>query len=119
MEGVASEAASLAGHLGLGKLVYLYDDNGITLVGPTSWTYTEDVAKRFGAYGWHTLTVDGHDRGSVAEAITTAIGEQDRPSLISCKTHIGYGSPSKQDSAAAHGSPLGDDEIALVKKAMG
>jgi transketolase len=119
MEGVSSEAASLAGHLGLGKLVYLYDDNGITLVGPTGWTYTEDVRKRFEAYGWHTLTVDGHDRGAVGEALTNAIGEQDRPSLISCKTHIGYGSPSKQDSAAAHGSPLGDDEIALVKKGMG
>ena len=119
MEGVASEAASLAGHLALGKLVYLYDDNGITLVGPTEWTFSDDVPKRFDSYGWHTATVDGHDRAAVAEAIAAAIAEEDRPSLISCKTHIGYGSPNKQDTAAAHGSPLGDDEIALVKEAMG
>ena len=119
MEGVASEAASLAGHLALGKLVYLYDDNGITLVGPTEWTFSEDVPKRFDSYGWHTATVDGHDRSAVAEAIAAAIAEEDRPSLISCKTHIGYGSPNKQDTAGAHGSPLGDEEIALVKEAMG
>lgn len=119
MEGVASEAASLAGHLGLGKLIYLYDDNGITLVGPAEWTYSEDAAKRFDAYGWQTMTVDGHDRIAVAEAIAAGIAEQDRPTLISCKTHIGYGSPGKQDTAAAHGSPLGEDEIALVKEKMG
>jgi transketolase len=119
MEGVASEAASLAGHLGLGKLIYLYDDNGITLVGPTGWSYTEDAAKRFDAYGWHTLSVDGHDRSAIAEAIAAGIAEGNRPSLISCKTHIGYGSPSKQDSASAHGSPLGAEEIELVKKGMG
>lgn len=119
MEGVASEAASLAGHLGLGKLIYLYDDNGITLVGPTGWTYTEDAAQRFDAYGWHTVSVDGHDRAAIAEAVAVAIAEGDRPSLVSCKTHIGYGSPSKQDSASAHGSPLGADEIERVKEGMG
>ena len=119
MEGVASEAASLAGHLELGKLIYLYDDNGITLVGPSEWSYTEDAAKRFDAYGWQTLAVDGHDRNAVSEAIAAGIAEDARPTLISCKTHIGYGSPGKQDSAAAHGSPLGADEIALVKQGMG
>ena len=119
MEGVASEAASLAGHLGLGKLIYLYDDNSITLVGPTDWTFSEDPGKRFSAYGWQTLTVDGHDREAVAEAITEGIADAGRPTLISCKTHIGYGSPSKQDSAAAHGSPLGAEEIELVKKGIG
>lgn len=119
MEGIASEAASLAGHLELGKLIYLYDDNGISLVGPTSWTYTEDVLQRFDAYGWQTMSVDGHDRAAIAEAISAGIAEADRPTLISCKTHIGYGSPNKQDSASAHGSPLGDDEIALVKQNFG
>jgi transketolase len=119
MEGVAAEAASLAGHLELGKLIYLYDDNGITLVGPTHWTFSEDVPKRFDSFGWHTVTVDGHDRDAVAEAIGAAIAEESRPSLISCKTHIGYGSPNKQDKASAHGSPLGEEEIALVKESMG
>ena len=119
MEGVASEAASLAGHWGLGKLVALFDDNEITLEGPTSWTFTEDVERRFDAYGWHTLTVDGHDRGAVAEAIAVAVAVEDKPTLISCKTHIGYGSPTKQDTAAAHGSPLGDEEIAAIKADIG
>lgn len=119
MEGIASEAASLAGHLGLGKLIYLYDDNGISLVGPTSLTYSEDVPKRFDSYGWQTMTVDGHDRAALAEAISAGVAEPDRPTLISCKTHIGYGSPNKQDTASAHGSPLGDDEISLVKANLG
>ena len=119
MEGVAAEAASLAGHWRLGKLVYLYDDNHITLEGPTSWTFTEDVPGRFAAYDWHTLTVDGHDRAAVSEAIAAARAEEDRPSLISCKTHIGYGSPNKQDSAKAHGSPLGEEEVALVRERLG
>ena len=119
MEGISAEAASLAGHLELGKIVYLYDDNEISLVGPTSWSFTEDVPTRFDAYGWHTLTVDGHDRSAVEEAISSAVAERTRPSLISCQTHIGYGSPNKQDTPAAHGSPLGEDEIVLVKEAMG
>jgi transketolase len=118
MEGVASEAASLAGHWKLGKLIALFDDNSITLEGPTSWTFLEDVPQRFDAYGWHTLTVDGHDRTAIAEAIEAARAETERPTLISAKTHIGYGSPNKQDTASAHGSPLGDDEIALVKGGM-
>jgi transketolase len=119
MEGIASEAASLAGHLGLGKLIYLYDDNGITLVGPKAWSYSDDTTKRFESYGWQTLEVDGHDQPAVAEAIETAIADESRPTLISCKTHIAYGSPNKQDSAAAHGSPLGEDEVAAAKKALG
>ncbi len=118
MEGVAAEAASLAGHWKLGKLIYLYDDNAISLEGPTEWTFTEDVAARFDAYGWHTLTIDGHDHDAIAEAIAAAQTEADRPSLISCKTHIGYGSPNKQDTAKAHGSPLGADEVALVRERL-
>jgi transketolase len=118
MEGVASEAASLAGHLGLGRLIYLYDDNAITLVGPTEWTFTENVPQRFEAYGWHTLTVDGHDRVAITEAVTAGRAELERPTLISAKTHIGYGS-SKQDSAASHGSPLGAEEVADVRERFG
>ncbi len=119
MEGVAAEAASLAGHLGLGRIVYLYDDNGISLVGPTDLAFSEDVPSRFDASGWHTLTVDGHDRAALREAVTAAVAEESRPSLISCKTHIGFGSPNKQDTASAHGSPLGADEVALVREAYG
>ena len=118
MEGVASEAASLAGHLQLGRLVYFYDDNKISLVGPTEWSFSEDVPARFDSYGWHTVTVDGHDQGAIDEAITAALDDH-RPSLISCKTHIGYGSPNKQDTAGAHGSPLGDDEVALARQTLG
>jgi transketolase len=118
MEGVAAEAASLAGHLGLGRLIYIYDDNAITLVGPTEWTFTENVPQRFDAYGWHTLTVDGHDRGAIREAIAAARAESERPTLISAKTHIGYGS-SKQDSAASHGSPLGEEEVERVRERFG
>ena len=118
-EGVASEAASLAGHLALGKLVVLYDDNGITIEGKTDLAWSEDVPKRFEAYGWHTLTVDGHDRHAVHKAIAAAKAETGRPTLISCKTHIGHGSPNKQDKASSHGSPLGKAEIALVKEKLG
>lgn len=119
MEGIAAEAASLAGHLGLGKLVYLYDDNDITLVGPKSWSYNEDTLARFDAYGWQTLQVDGHDQQAIAEAIVAAHADVARPSLISCRTHIAFGSPHKQDSASAHGSPLGEEEVALTKQALG
>ncbi len=119
MEGIASEAASLAGHLGLGRLICLYDDNGISIEGSTALAFTEDVAARFVAYGWHTLAVDGHDRPAVADAITAALGEEGRPSLILCRTHIAYGAPTKQDSADSHGSPLGEEEIAGAKAAMG
>jgi len=118
-EGLASEAASLAGHLGLGKLCFLYDDNSITIEGKTSLSWSESVMQRFDAYGWHTQTVDGHDRAAVSRAIVLARAETQKPSIIACKTHIGHGSPNKQDSAAAHGSPLGVAEIKLVKEALG
>ncbi len=119
MEGISHEAASLAGHLGLGKLVYLYDDNHITIEGSTALAFSEDVARRFEAYGWQVQAVDGHDRAAIAEAIRRARAEVDRPSLIICRTHIAYGSPNKQDTAAAHGAPLGADEVRLTKEAMG
>jgi transketolase len=118
-EGIASESASLAGHLRLRKLVFLYDDNGIQLDGPTSMAWSEDVPKRFDAYGWHTQRVpDGNDLEAIAEAIERA-REDDRPSLIAVRTHIGYGSPNRQDSQKAHGQPLGADEVRLTKQAYG
>jgi transketolase len=120
MEGVASEAASLAGHLRLGKLIYLYDQNHVSLAGATNLTFTEDVGKRFEAYGWHTRTVqDGNDTEDIASALKEAQAEKDRPSLLLVRTHIGYGSPHKQDSFHAHGSPLGVEEVAATKKALG
>jgi transketolase len=120
MEGVASEAASLAGHLKLGKLIYLYDDNHITLSESTRLAFTEDCARRFEAYGWHTRRVeDGNDREAVARALREARDETGRPSLILVRTHIGYGSPNKQDTYSAHGSPLGQEEVALTKKNLG
>jgi transketolase len=119
MEGISHEAASLAGHLGLGKLIYLYDDNGITIEGSTALTFTEDVTKRFEAYGWLVLEVDGHNMAAVAEAIRSAQGEAERPTLIRCHTSIAKGSPNKQDSAAAHGAPLGEEEVRLTKQRMG
>jgi transketolase len=115
MEGVASEAASLAGHLRLGRLVYLYDDNRISIDGSTDLSFTEDRAARFIAYGWHVLHVeDGNDLEAVDQAITSAKADP-RPSLIICRTHIGYGLPTKQDTAAAHGSPPGEEELAGAK----
>ena len=117
MEGISHEAASLAGHLGLGKLIYLYDDNHITIEGETSLAYSDDVPGRFEAYGWHVQSVDGHDRLAVAEALQQARAESERPSLIVCRTHIGYGSPNKQDTAQAHGEPLGSDEVRRTKEA--
>jgi transketolase len=119
MEGISHEAASLAGHLGLGRLIYLYDDNKITIEGATGLAFSEDVQQRFKAYGWQVLVVDGHDRKAVHEAIDQARGEAERPSLIVCHTHIAYGSPNKQDSAKAHGEPLGTDEVKLTKEALG
>jgi len=117
MEGVASEAASLAGHWKLGKLIYLYDDNHITLGASTELTFTEDCLKRFEAYGWHTQTVpDGNDLEAIDMAIRSAREETGRPSLIAVRTHIGYGSPHKQDTFAAHGSPLGEEEVKLAKQ---
>ena len=119
MEGVSSEAASLAGHLRLGNLVYLYDSNRITIEGTTDLTFSEDVAKRFDAYGWHTLTIDGHDRAAVEAAIEAGRRETERPTLIVTRTHIGFGAPKKQDSAEAHGAPLGKDEIKATKRGFG
>ena len=120
MEGIAYEAASLAGHLGLGKLIYLYDQNHITLAGGADLSFNEDVAARFAAQGWHTLAVeDGNDTEEVARAIEAARGVADKPSLLLVRTHIGFGSPKKQDSFEAHGSPLGADEVAATKKALG
>lgn len=119
MEGVTQEAASLAGHLKLGKLIYLYDDNSITIDGSTDLAFTEDVMKRFDAYGWHTQTIDGHNHEEIRKAISKAQQETDKPSIIACKTKIGYGSPNKEGSSSSHGSPLGTDEIALTKKNYG
>jgi transketolase len=119
MEGISHEAASIAGHLGLGKIIYLYDSNHITIEGNTSLAFSEDVPGRFSAYGWHVQAVDGHDRAAVAEGIRRAHAEAQRPSLILCRTHIAYGSPHKQDTAKAHGEPLGADEVRLTKEAMG
>ncbi len=119
MEGVAAEACSLAGHLELGKLIVLYDDNGISIDGSTDITFTEDVMARFEAYGWHVLRADGHNPHEVERALKQAQAEAKRPSLISCRTHIGFGSPHKQDTSSVHGSALGDDEIKLTKEKLG
>jgi transketolase len=120
MEGVAAEAASLAGHLKLGKLVYLHDDNRITLAASTQLTFTDDHVQRFKAYGWHTQSVeDGNDLVAIDQAIQAARQETTRPSLILVRTHIGYGSPHKQDTFAAHGSPLGVEELKLTKQNLG
>jgi transketolase len=118
MEGVSSEASSLAGHLGLNKLIVLYDDNGITIDGRTNLSFSEDVLARYAAYGWHTSRVDGHDPLAVIAAIQEAQGAA-RPSIIACRTIIGYGSPNRQDTAKAHGEPLGEEEIHLTKQALG
>ncbi len=118
-EGIASEAASLAGHLRLGKLVFLYDDNHIQLDGPTAMAFSEDVLARFRAYGWHTLRVkDGTDVGAIEAAIRLARTD-DRPSIIAVRTVIGFGSPNKAGSQKAHGAPLGPDEVRLTKEAYG
>ncbi len=120
MEGIASEAASLAGHLKLGKLIYLYDNNHISLDGPTSWTFTENVGQRFEAYGWHVQEVsDGNDISAIDAAIRVAQAETGRPSLIMVRTTIGYGSPNKAGTSEAHGSPLGAEEVALTKENLG
>jgi len=119
MEGLSHEAASLAGHLGLGRLIYLYDDNDISIEGSTDITFTENVPARFRAYNWHVQEVDGYDLDGIASAIRAAQEETERPSLIVCRTHIGYGSPNKQDSAASHGEPLGEEEVRLTKDALG
>jgi transketolase len=120
MEGIASEAASLAGHLRLGKLIYLYDNNHVTLSAGTAITFTEDCARRFEAYGWHTQAVeDGNDLAAIERTLQSARLETQRPSLILLRTHLGYGSPHKQDTFEAHGSPLGVEEVRLTKENLG
>jgi len=120
MEGISHEACSLAGTLKLGKLVCLYDDNNISIDGEVDAWFTDDTARRFEAYGWHVIPdVDGHDAAAVAAALEKATDERDRPSLICCKTVIGFGAPNKQGTAATHGAPLGDDEVAAARKELG
>ena len=119
MEGISHEACSLAGTLGLGKLIAFYDDNGISIDGHVEGWFTDDTPKRFEAYGWHVIPgVDGHDSNAVRAAIEAARAETSRPTLICCKTVIGFGSPNKQGSHDSHGSPLGNDEVALVRKTL-
>jgi transketolase len=120
MEGISAEAGALAGHWGLGKLIYLYDSNGVTLDGKADMISTEDTAARYRAYGWHTLTVeDGNDIEAISQAIADAKAVTDKPSLITIRTIIGFGSPNKAGSNKAHGAPLGADEVKLVKQAFG
>jgi transketolase len=119
MEGISHEAASLAGHLKLGRLIVLFDDNGISIDGPTSLAVSDDQVERFAAYGWHAAAVDGHDPAAVDAAIAAAREETDRPSLIACRTVIGKGAPTKAGKAAAHGSPLGAAEIEGARAALG
>jgi len=120
MEGITAEAASLAGHLKLGKLIYLYDQNEICLAGSTNLSFTEDVRARFEAYGWHTRPVpDGNDLAEVDKAVREAQAETGKPSLLLVRNHIGYGSPKKHDTFHAHGSPLGEEEVAATKVALG
>ena len=120
MEGISHEACSLAGTLGLGKLIALYDDNGISIDGKTEGWFTDNTPQRFEAYGWHVIpAVDGHDAEAVDAAIKLAQSEKKRPTLICCKTTIGKGSPNRAGSAKAHGEALGKDEVALTRKALG
>ncbi len=118
MEGLSAEAASLAGHLKLDNLVVLYDDNRISIEGPTDLAFSEDVGRRFEAYGWQVQHVDGHDREQVGSALKRAALQNDRPAIICARTHIACGSPKKQDSAASHGAPLGPDEVQATKQAL-
>src|SRR5438309_4104427 len=119
MEGISSEAGSMAGHLRLGRLIVLYDANLITLSATTNVTFDEDVGGRFAAFGWHVQHIDGMSMEAVDKALTAARAEQNRPSLIVARTHIGYGSPNKHDTFQAHGEPLGEDEVRLTKRALG
>jgi transketolase len=118
MEGVSHESASLAGHLGLSRLIVLYDDNHISIDGPTDLSYSDDVPGRFAAYGWHVQKVDGHDMAAIDAALDSAKSETSRPSLIACRTHIGLGSP-RQDTAKVHGSPLGEEDLKKTKVQFG
>lgn len=117
MEGVSHEAASIAGHLKLGNLVFLYDDNSITIDGSTELSFTEDVQARFRSYGWYTIQVDGHNRDEIRQALNEAKSTTDKPVLIACKTKIGFGSPNKEGTSGVHGAPLGPDEVTKTKLA--
>ena len=119
MEGVSAEAASLAGHLGLGNLIYIYDDNKISLADPTEVCFTESVPKRFEGYGWHVQQIDGHNMQEISKAIENAVNEKQRPSIICARTIIGFGSPNKAGTADVHGAPLGKEEIKLTKEKLG
>jgi transketolase len=120
MEGISHEAASPAGHLGLGRLILVYDDNRISIDGPTSLAFSEDVPARFASYGWHVARVDdGEDLDALDGALRDAVAETDRPSLVAVRTHIASGAPTKQDTAAAHGAPLGPDEVRAWKESIG
>lgn len=120
MEGISHEACSLAGTLKLGKLICFYDDNGISIDGEIDAWFTDDTAKRFEAYGWQVIpNVDGHDAAAIAAAVEAALADEERPTLIACKTVIGFGSPNKQGTASTHGAPLGDEEIAASREALG
>ncbi len=119
MEGISHEAASLAGHLKLGRLVVYYDDNKISIDGTTDLSFTEDVQARFRAYGWHVEAIDGHDPAAIALATENAMAQTDKPSLIACRTIIGYGAPNKQGTSGCHGSPLGVDEVAAARGVLG
>ncbi len=120
MEGVSHEACSLAGTLGLGKLILFYDNNGISIDGEVEGWFTDDTSARFGAYNWQVIdNVDGHDPAAIQRAIDEAKGDSSRPAIISCKTRIGYGSPGKEGTESCHGAPLGEEEVALTRKALG
>ena len=118
MEGVSGEASSLAGHLGLGDLVVLYDDNRITIEGETSLAFSENVTARYESYGWHVDSANGHDHDAIAAAIDKALAQK-KPALIACRTHIAHGAPTKQDTAGSHGSPLGEEETKAAKEKAG
>ena len=119
MEGVTSEAASFAGHLGLGNIIFFYDSNHITIEGKTELAFSESVKDRFLAYNWHVLEIDGHNHDEIADAIEKGQQETEKPTLIIARTHIGFGSPNKHDTSGIHGAPLGEDEIRATKKALG
>ena len=119
MEGIAAEAASYAGYLGLGNIIYLYDDNHITIEGNTNLTYSDEVEKRFDAYGWHTVKIDGHNHKQIENAIKEGQQEKNKPTLILARTTIGFGSPNKANTSGVHGSPLGEEELAKTKENLG
>ncbi len=119
MEGISHEAIDMAGHMGLGRLIVMWDDNSITIDGGTDLSTSTDQQARFAAAGWQVISVDGHDKDAVASAITQARSDESRPTLIACKAIIGFGAPNKQGTSATHGAPLGDEEIALTRAALG